>query len=131
MDSYNIVSDLLEMAASRPDQLAIALPAAPGKRLPRKGPIPYHEFSFKELAAETECISRGLSEYGFKRGDRVVVMVSPSLELFTLCFAFLHAGIIPVLIDPGIGFKNLKECIGDASPVGFVGTVFCRTCSPF
>lgn len=121
MDTYNLASAIFEMAKSQPDTLAIALPAAPGKPLPKEGPIPYHKISFKELAYETNCISRGLLASGFNRGDRVVLMVPPGIEFFTLSFAFLQSGIIPVLIDPGIGIRKLKTCIDESNPVGFIG----------
>ena len=121
MDSYNLASALYDMAASRPNALAIALPARPGKPLPAQGPVPYREVSFRELAYETNCIARGLLASGFQCGDRVVLMVPPSLEFFALSFAFLQSGIIPVLIDPGIGIRNLKKCIDEAQPVGFIG----------
>lgn len=121
MKTYNIASTLYEMAAASPDKLAIAMPAAPGKPLPKNGPIPYHHISFKELADDTNCLSLGLLASGFQAGDRVVLMVPPSVAFFSLIFAFLQAGIIPVLIDPGIGIKNLKQCIDEASPVGFIG----------
>lgn len=120
MDNYNIVAALFEKAASQPDTLAIAIPTEPGKPLP-DGPIPYREISFRELAYETNAISQGLLKSGFQPGDRVVLMVPPGLEFFTLSFAFLQAGIIPVLIDPGIGIKSLKACIGESEPVGFIG----------
>lgn len=109
------------MADSQPDTLAIALPTAPGKPLPENAPVPYRHVSFKELAHETNLIATGLLASGFERGDRVVLMVPPGLEFFTLSFAFLQCGIIPVLIDPGIGIKNLKKCIGESKPVGFIG----------
>jgi acyl-CoA synthetase (AMP-forming)/AMP-acid ligase II len=121
MNTYNLASALYEKAVSQPDMLAIALPKAPGRALPKEGPIPYREITFQELAYETNCIARGLSAAGFEAGDRVVLMVPPGLEFLTLSFAFLQSGIIPVLIDPGIGMKNLKKCIGEAQPVGFVG----------
>lgn len=121
MNTYNLASALFEMASSQPDVLAIALPAQPGKPLPQNEPIPYRYISFKELAYETNCISRGLLAMGFERNDRVVLMVPPSLEFFTLSFAFLQSGIIPILIDPGIGIKNLKKCIDSAKPIGFIG----------
>lgn len=121
MDSHNIVAAIFKMADSQPDTLAIALPTAPGKQLPENGPVPYRHVSFKELAHETNLIATGLLASGFERGDRVVLMVPPGLEFFTLSFAFLQCGIIPVLIDPGIGIKNLKKCIGESKPVGFIG----------
>lgn len=121
MDAYNLASALFKMAASQPDTLAIAIPVAPGKPLPKRGPIPYKKISYKAFAEETNRISCGLLASGFKPGDRVVLMVPPGFEFLTLSFAFLQSGIIPVLIDPGIGIKNLKKCINEAEPVGFVG----------
>lgn len=121
MSYYNLAAAMHEMAASRPEALAIAFPAAPGKPLPKNGPIPYRKFSFRELSDETHRLSGGLLAWGFEPGDRVVLMVPPSFEFFALCFAFLQCGIAPVLIDPGIGIKNLKKCIGEAEPIGFIG----------
>jgi acyl-CoA synthetase (AMP-forming)/AMP-acid ligase II len=121
MRNYNLAHDLYEMAETHPDQLAIALPTRPGRALTSQGPIPYREISFKELAEETNRISQGLLASGFKSGDRVVLMVPASLEFFTISFAMLQSGIVPVLIDPGIGLKNLNKCIGESCPNGFIG----------
>ncbi len=121
MEPCNITSMLFEMAASRPQALAMAFPARPGKSLPPRGPIPYNEVNFATLARETLRIARGLVAEGYKPGDRVVLLAPPGLPLFTLCYAFLRTGIIPVFIDPGIGINHLKACIGESAPIGFIG----------
>lgn len=121
MATYNIVASLFEMAKNQPETMAIAIPRNPGKRLPNDGSIHYKEITYKDLAEETNNISKALLKNGFVAGDRVVLMVPPGIEFITLSFAFLQSGIIPVLIDPGIGLKNLKECIEETSPVGFIG----------
>jgi acyl-CoA synthetase (AMP-forming)/AMP-acid ligase II len=121
MTSYNLSHALYELAAKQPDSMAIALPTKPGKPLPENGPIPYHIINFKSLANETNCISQGLLAFGFKPGDRVILMVPQGLDFFTLCFACLQSGIIPVLIDPGIGTRYLKKCIDESEPSGFIG----------
>jgi acyl-CoA synthetase (AMP-forming)/AMP-acid ligase II len=36
-------------------------------------------------------------------------------------FAMFKAGVVPVLIDPGIGMKPLKQCLAEASPKAFIG----------
>ncbi|HEU4902207.1 MAG TPA: fatty acid CoA ligase family protein [Flavisolibacter sp.] len=117
----NLAYALYEFAASQPAALALAVPAKPGRALPKTGPIAYQNISFQSLAFETNCIARGLLAYGFKPGDRVVLLVPPGFAFFSLCFAFLQAGIVPVLIDPGIGINYLKQCINESAPVGFVG----------
>ena len=48
-------------------------------------------------------------------------MVTPGLDLFALVFALFKAGAVPVLVDPGIGLKHLKACLGNAKPEAFVG----------
>jgi acyl-CoA synthetase (AMP-forming)/AMP-acid ligase II len=48
-------------------------------------------------------------------------MVPPSAEFFALTFALFKVGAIPILIDPGMGIKNLKVCIAEAEPTAFIG----------
>ena len=48
-------------------------------------------------------------------------MVPPSLEFFALTFALFKAGAVPVLIDPGMGVKNLGRCLAEAAPAAFLG----------
>ncbi|HTU18726.1 MAG TPA: fatty acid CoA ligase family protein, partial [Gemmataceae bacterium] len=55
------------------------------------------------------------------RGTRTVLMVTPSLEFFALTFALFKVGSIIVLIDPGMGTKDLGVCLGEARPEAFVG----------
>ena len=50
-----------------------------------------------------------------------MMMVPPGFDFFILSFSMLQTGIVPVFIDPGIGIKNLKKCIAEAEPVGFIG----------
>lgn len=121
MIHYNLTYALYEWAALQPDALALAVPAKPGAPLPKAGPIPYTNISFRTLAAETNGLSRGLLFSGLKPGDRVVLMVPPGFTFFALCFGLLQAGIVPVLIDPGIGLSNVKKCIDESEPAGFIG----------
>ena len=43
-------------------------------------------------------------------------MVRPGLDFFSLVFALFKAGVVPVLIDPGIGLRNLGQCCREAAP---------------
>ena len=60
-------------------------------------------------------------DIGIGPGVRTVLMVKPSLDFFTLTFAMLKAGAVPVMVDPGMGRENLGECIDQAEPEAFVG----------
>src|SRR5215204_6152174 len=119
METYNIASAFVEIAKSRPDQMAIAIPEK--NSLDKNGISRYKKKSFKELAFEIECVAKGLLAAGFEKGDRVVMMVSPGFDFFILSFSMLQTGIVPVFIDPGIGMNNLKTCIAECEPVGFIG----------
>ncbi len=48
-------------------------------------------------------------------------MVRPGLDFFSLVFALFKAGVVPVLIDPGIGLRNLGQCCREAEPEVFIG----------
>ena len=43
------------------------------------------------------------------------VMVRPSPEFFLLMFALFKAGAVPVLVDPGIDRRALKQCLDEAA----------------
>ena len=119
MKTYNIATAVIEMAKTQPDVLAIAIPEK--NSLDKNGITRYKRISFKELAFEIECVSKGLLAAGFEKGDRVVMMVPPGLDFFILSFSMLQTGIVSVFIDPGIGIKNLKTCIAESEPAGFIG----------
>ncbi|MCD4749779.1 MAG: AMP-binding protein, partial [Thermoanaerobaculales bacterium] len=63
----------------------------------------------------------GLEIVGIGKGVRTALMVQPGLDLFSLAFALFKCGAIPVLIDPGIGIKNMKGCLDRARPEAFIG----------
>src|SRR5512144_302267 len=105
----NIAGHLPEMARRQPDAPAIIFPRE-DRRL-----------SFRELDTLSDRIAHGLVSYGIGRGVRTVLMVTPGPEFFALTFALFKVGAVPVLIDPGLGVKNLKKCMTEAEPQAFVG----------
>jgi acyl-CoA synthetase (AMP-forming)/AMP-acid ligase II len=58
---------------------------------------------------------------GVRPGTRLVLMVPPSIDFISLVFAMFKAGVISVLIDPGMGRRNLIRCLADSEPEGFIG----------
>lgn len=116
-DYVNIASALDTTAEEKPDKLAILYP---NKRL-TNGEVEYVSYTFRQLQEQSNIIADGLEKYGIKKGCRTVLMVKPSLEFFALTFALFKAGIVPVMIDPGMGKQNLKVCIEEAEPEAFIG----------
>jgi acyl-CoA synthetase (AMP-forming)/AMP-acid ligase II len=57
---------------------------------------------------------------GVMPGDRLVLLVPVGIEFVSLVFALLRSGAVGVLIDPGMGSKNLLDCLAAVEPDGFV-----------
>ncbi|MFC3716345.1 olefin beta-lactone synthetase [Luteimonas soli] len=109
----NIAAALPALAAERPDQVAIRCPGQAGR---------YDiALSYAQLDARSDAIAAGLAKRGIVRGTRTVVMVRPTPEFFLLMFALFKAGAVPVLVDPGIDRRALKQCLGEAQAEAFIG----------
>lgn len=115
-DIVNIAAALDKNAKAAPDRPALIL--ATGLK---QGEVQYSTYSFAELAAETNALAAGFAAAGITRGMRAVLMVPPGLSFFSLMFAMFKAGVVPVLIDPGMGLSNLKVCLSEAEPEAFIG----------
>lgn len=55
------------------------------------------------------------------KGDRVLLMVQPSIDFICLTFSLFKLGAIVILIDPGMGITHLKECIAHVEPKYLIG----------
>lgn len=106
----NVTDRLAHFAALMPSAVSVASAGRSG----------YSTITFAELDADASCIARGLVEWGIKPGTRLALLVTPGIEFVTLVFALLRAGAAIVLVDPGIGRKNLIRCLEEAQPEGFV-----------
>lgn len=111
----NVAEYLSAAAKAQPDVTAMLVPKGRGRRRH------YQEITYAELEQRSNLIAQGLGSAGIVRGDRVALMVKPSVELFALTFALFKAGVVPVIVDPGIGVRSLKECLRRAAPTGFIG----------
>ena len=106
------------MAAERGGQVAMRCPGSRG----RNGFARYDvTLTYAQLDARSDAIAAGLMKIGVARGMRTVVMVRPSPEFFLLMFALFKLGAVPVLVDPGIDKRALKQCLDEAKPGAFIG----------
>lgn len=117
MTTCNIAHRLAAAADAHPRRAAVF---APSGRDEHGRPRHVH-LTFRQLDDDSTDLARGLLAGGLSRGDRVVLMVPPSPELFALVFAVFKAGLVPVLVDPGLGVARLRACLEEAEPVGFLG----------
>jgi acyl-CoA synthetase (AMP-forming)/AMP-acid ligase II len=109
----NIAASLPRLARERPDQVAMRCPGRDGR---------YDiALSYAELDARSDAIAAGLAKRGIVRGTRTVLMVRPTPEFFLLMFALFKAGAVPVLVDPGIDKRALRQCLDEAQAAAFIG----------
>lgn len=116
--AINIAARLPALARERPDQIAIRCPGKPGP-----GGMARYDVTldYRTLNARSDAMAAGLAAHGIGRGVRAVVMVRPSPEFFLLMFALFKNGAVPVLVDPGIDKRALKQCLDEAQPEAFIG----------
>ncbi|MGI9515645.1 MAG: fatty acid CoA ligase family protein [Pirellulaceae bacterium] len=107
----NVGQLLSHAAVAWPDHPAVAEPDGTGWR----------HVSFAELEADSNRIAKGLHESGVQSGQRLGMLVPPGIDFVSLVFALFKTGAVIILIDPGIGRKNLVRCLSDARPEGIVG----------
>ncbi len=108
LETCNIAARLAQWAKEMPDTSAMIEMRSGFRR------------TFKELERESNRLASGMIQSGMKPGERVLLMVPYGIDFVTLTFAMFKAGLIPVLIDPGLGKKNVLKCIQQVQPQGMV-----------
>jgi acyl-CoA synthetase (AMP-forming)/AMP-acid ligase II len=111
MTDCNIATALHRTAATQADQ--IGLVALDGTQ--------WRQWTFAELRDSSDGFASALHAERVRKGDRVMLMVRPSMEFICLTFALFQLGAVAILIDPGMGYKNLLRCIGSVRPDILIG----------
>ncbi len=105
--------------------------AETSKRIPEKksvvfsarqsdGTYKYPFYTFKEFEERSNQFAHKLTKAGIGPGTRTLLFVKPCLDFSVITFALFKIGAIPVLIDPGMGIKNLLASIKQVRPEAMV-----------
>ncbi len=105
----NIAETLIEVAGKYGDRNGL-IEAAGGRIM-----------TFSDLQRYSDGLAVYLHEKGVHAGDRVMLMVAPSADFICLTFALFKIGAPVILIDPGMGYKNLLRSIAGVKPQVFIG----------
>ena len=111
MNDCNIANALSIVAATQGERIALA--AKDGRE--------WRQWTFAQLQALSTGLAALLQKKGIRTGDRVMLMVRPSVEFICLTFALFRIGAVVILIDPGMGYRNLLRCISSVRPDILVG----------
>lgn len=99
-----------------PNRIAVVEPLGYG----RDGKRQYRHVTFRELDEDADGIARGLAAMGVTPGTRLALLVRPGIDFVALVFGLFRAAVVTILIDPGMGRRNLIRCLAEAEPEGFV-----------
>jgi acyl-CoA synthetase (AMP-forming)/AMP-acid ligase II len=117
MNTPLLVTYLAEQVAKNPGKIAVVETAGYGAG----GKADYARLSYQELDSRSSRLAEGLYSCGIRKGMKTVLMVKPSIDLFLLTFALMKVGAVIVMIDPGMGLKNLGKCLAEVGPEAFIG----------
>ena len=95
--------------------------------VPRNGSV--SKQTFQQLNQDTNRLADGLHRAGTEKGDRVLVMVPAGIDFIAITFALFKLGAVPVLIDPGLGRRNVLSCIATAQPRGMIAVPLAHAAS--
>ncbi len=77
--------------------------------------------SFADLQRRAEGFAALLTAAGVQPGEIVMLMVKPSINFICLSLALFRIGAPVVLIDPGMGYRNLLRCVARVEPLYLIG----------
>ena len=81
----------------------------------------FDTITFENLERYSNQIANQLLTAGLRPGTRMALMVPPGIDFVACVFGMFKAGLVAILIDPGMGRKNLVNCLAEARPEGMVG----------
>ncbi|MDB9518607.1 AMP-binding protein [Roseofilum reptotaenium CS-1145] len=78
--------------------------------------------SFSELDIASSRAAAYLQELGLKAGERLLVFLPMSIDLYIALLALFKLGIIAMFLDPSAGQTHLEQCCQIAPPQGLLAT---------
>jgi len=112
----NIADRLRQSAQLVPTQRAVVFPESRDSA----SRVAWTHLTFQQLDEEADAIARGLINLGVRPGNRIVIMVRPSIEFIALTFGVFRSGAVCSLIDPGMGKTSVLKCLDEVDPDGFL-----------
>ncbi len=127
----NVVAALPEMVASRGDARAL-VEAIPEKLMTWKPgePIATRSVTWKELDAKVSAAAGGLRKMGLEAGDRAVIFVPMSIDLYVAMLAVFRLGAVSVFLDSFARQHQLGSCSSLVEPKAFIGNAIAQHFRP-
>ncbi len=112
----NLASLFAERVERHPDRTALVVPRTWDDRRVAAA----DELSFGALAGMVGAWQYHLRAQGVHPGDRVLVLVPPSLDLYAPALAVLASGMSLVLVDPGMSLSRARAAVATSAPAAVI-----------
>lgn len=107
----NVVNHLKAAAENNPSRTAIVFPGKSGDK----------SISYADLWAGVDSFSTALLKRGLQPGDRVIIMIPMSIELYITMLGVIKMGGVAVFADPWVPISQIIKFCKFAEPEGFIG----------
>jgi len=77
--------------------------------------------SYKNILDQTQRFISGLEAGRCTPGMTAALLTPPSADFFPFALALLKFGIVPILVEPALGIKSIREIYAESKPDIFVG----------
>jgi acyl-CoA synthetase (AMP-forming)/AMP-acid ligase II len=104
---HNVVSLLDDAATRHPERPALIFGES--------------SVTFAELQVRVSCCAHELARRGLKSGERVIIMIPMSPELYVTLLGVIRCGAVAVFVDPWIPIRQIAAFAAFAQPTGFIG----------
>lgn len=87
-----------------------------------KTPLPHASITYRDFATRINSFARGLLDIGLQKGDRVIIFLPMSLDMYTAMFAVQRIGAIAVFLDSWARSHHLgasAECVDPKAMISF------------
>lgn len=108
-ENVNIARHLKKLARELGQNQAVVIAKRSGRGISQS-------INYSDLDRLSDRFAQFLYDGDVRRGDRVLMLVPPSISFFTVTWSLFKLGAVPIFIDPGMGRKNLFNCIQHVSP---------------
>ena len=116
-NTFNIVNLFLDSARKYPDKVAI---------IHKNKAISFSEFEKQIKDTSNYFLNKGIS-----KGDRVLIFVPMSIDLYRIVLALFNIGATAVFLDEWVSKKRMEECCKVAQCKAFVGILKAKVFSFF
>ncbi|MBU0479717.1 MAG: AMP-binding protein [Proteobacteria bacterium] len=109
--NYNVIVLLKDAAKESPNRAALVI---------REKSI-NKAISFGQLWEKVDSFSAAIRAKGLEPGERVILMIPMSIELYIALLGIIKIGAVAVFADPWVSRKQIAAFCTFASPSGFIG----------